>query len=85
MIKVQMKDIETPTNDTPVLTYCRKLLKKGTDPNEVLEVCRGDVLAIRVNGIGKGAMLNIDQETTKFARYRNPLKRMKSYGISLQD
>lgn len=80
-----MEDIETKEHDTPVLTYCRKLIKKGTDPNEVLEVYRGGVMAIRVNRIGKGAKLTVDQRTTKFTRYRPMPDSLKTYYGGLPD
>lgn len=70
MLKVQLNDIwVNKRNDTPILTYCRKLIKEGTDPNTVLEVYRGDVLAIRAI-VGKAALLTVDQEYTTFVKYK---------------
>lgn len=73
MIKIQMEDIDNGKSDIPVLNYCRKLVKQGMDTNEILEVYREEVLAIRVSGIGKGANLAIDQDRIRFCRYSPPL------------
>jgi hypothetical protein len=69
-LKVQLEDIWiNKSNDTPILTYCRKLMKEGIDPETVLEVYRGEVLAIRAI-VGKAAKLTIDQDTTRFVLYK---------------
>lgn len=37
-----------------------------------MEVYRGNVLALRVNSIGKAAKLTVDQGTTKFTQFSIP-------------
>lgn len=69
MIKVQIKEIADNT-DQPILNYCRALIKAKKDPEMVLEVYDGPLLLMKVNGIGMGAKLAIDQDATKFKLYR---------------
>jgi hypothetical protein len=91
MIKVQMKDIEDNRTGTPVFKYCRKLIKEGTDPEEILEVYGPsivnkdqNILYLRMP-VGIGAKLTVDQDTTTFAWYDNPSNRLKKNQASLQD
>jgi hypothetical protein len=58
MISIQMKDIPIQ-NDTPVLSYCRQLIKEGVNPRTKFKVYRGDVLALSVKTIGRGAKLTV--------------------------
>jgi hypothetical protein len=45
--------------ESPVLGLCRELISKGYDPATPLNVYRGDTLALRIRGIGEGAVLVI--------------------------
>jgi hypothetical protein len=46
----------------PVLDLCRALVKAGHEPRRPLHAYRGDVLALRVRSIGKGAKLTIKED-----------------------
>jgi hypothetical protein len=68
-MKVQLEEIWiNKSNDTPILTFCRKLVEDGIHPDTVLEVYRGEVLAIKAV-IGKAAKLTVNQHTTSFDKY----------------
>lgn len=67
-MKVQLNNIRAkstwegkePENHSPSFDYCRKLIKQGVSPEEVLEVYRGEELAYSVN-IGEGAKWKINE------------------------
>lgn len=69
-MKVQLNDIRTkrtwkgkePINHSPALNYCRKLLKQGIDPEERLDVYRGEMLAYSVTSIGEGAKWKVRED-----------------------
>jgi hypothetical protein len=61
----------TVTNNTPVLSLCRRLLEAGHDPATRLEVYRGAVLALTVRSIGEAAHLEINSHGTGFVRHRD--------------
>jgi Fe2+ transport system protein FeoA len=78
-MKVQLNDIRAittgkePKNHSPRFDYCRKLLQQGVDPNEPLEVYRGDTLSMTIRSIGEGAKLAIrENEKTgpRFIKYQ---------------
>lgn len=78
-IKIQMTDVwprtdgKEPKNNSPVLDYCRKLIKDGEDKKTRLEVYRGEVLCLIVKEIGKGAKLAIlenENEGPKLIKYK---------------
>ena len=56
----------------PVLALCRQLVETSIDPDAVLEVYRGDQLALVVRGIGQAAKLTVRESTRdgqpRFAR-----------------
>lgn len=66
-MKVQLNDIrhpdtwggKEPINHSPSFDCCRKLIAEGVDPNEPLEVYRGEKLAYTVKTIGLGATKKI--------------------------
>ena len=70
MIKVQLNDIrdpktwegKEPINHSPGFDYCRKLIKEGIDPNESLEVYRGEVLSRTYKNIGEAAKWRIRED-----------------------
>jgi len=65
VIKVNMKDLPVSKQDTPILDYCRKLIKDGKDPSTILEVYRDsipDEPSMTVRGIGQGAKLAVNGE-----------------------
>lgn len=58
-IKVKFSDLRKDT-DTPILAYCRKLIKDGVDPNTRLEVYRErDTWDVAVTNIGDGAKMDV--------------------------
>lgn len=63
VIKITMdeaKAVKTKGRDTPVLDYCRKLIKEGKDPSSRLEVYRHrDTPDVIVKNIGEGAKLTV--------------------------
>lgn len=85
-MKVQLNDIrhpktwggKEPKNHSPSFDYCRKVLAEGADPNEPLEVYRGEMLAYTVSSIGWGAtkiILENDKKGPTVVNYReNPFK-----------
>lgn len=69
-IKVNRKDISSKTY-TPILTYCRKLIADGTDPETILEVYREEVLSLTCH-VGKCAKLTVtDDPNIRFTKYRD--------------
>jgi len=52
---------------TPVLSICRRLIEAGY-ADQALHVYRGDVLALTVASIAKGASLEINAKGTGFVR-----------------
>lgn len=68
-MKVQLNDIrhpdtwtgKEPKNHSPSFDYCRKLIKEGCNPDEPLEVYRGEKLAYTVKSIGEGAKWKIQE------------------------
>jgi hypothetical protein len=74
-MKVQLNDIRAPEtwggkepiNHSPAFDYCRKLLKEGANPDEPLEVYRGEKLAYTVTTIELGATKKIRED-----KYRGP-------------
>ena len=58
----------TVRSTTPVLSICRRLIEAGYDADQALHVHRGDVLALTVASIAKGASLEINAKGTGFVR-----------------
>lgn len=92
-VQVQLDDIivskiwkdnnKEPRNHSPVLDYCRKLIKEGEKYGTCLEVYRNDLLLLKVPRIGKGAKLTIredDKRGPEFVEYRS-LPQFKMAGI----
>ena len=75
---IKVKFSELPTNTkTPVLTYCRQLMKEGNHFNTKLEVYRENSKEpdMIVRRIGKGARQTIKENEDKgpiFVKYRPP-------------
>jgi hypothetical protein len=79
-LKVNMKDIwisdngKEPKNHSPILDYCRKLIKEGVKEDTRLEVYRErDTPDVIVKSIGEGAkwaVLENEREGPKFVKYR---------------
>jgi hypothetical protein len=66
-IKVKFTDLPKNT-DTPIFTYCRKLIEEGVNPDTRLEVYReSDTWDIAVSNIGIGA--ETDVKRTSFVKY----------------
>jgi hypothetical protein len=58
----------------PVLAVCRALLAGRFDPDQALEVYRGETLALRVRSIGDAARLTVKDDRlgqSVFARWQN--------------
>ena len=81
IIKVQLNDIKVestfegkePKHHSPGFDYCRKLLRKGSDPKERLEIYRGDILAYSITSLGEGAKWAIREDEERgpeFKRYK---------------
>lgn len=78
ILRIQILDIPV-RSQTPILTYCRALLKQGEDPNTILKTYRGKVMCIKVNGIAKGARLTVKenkQGTPVFVRFKEFKKKL---------
>lgn len=75
-VKIDFEEIPKHSN-TPILTYCRKLIKDGFDPNTRLEVFRNNKTEpdIICPNIGKAAELSVSD--TGFVKYR-PFSRVRS-------
>jgi|SRR5882672_911304 len=72
VLRISILDIPAVSN-TPILTYCRTLLKQGENPNTVLKTYRSDVMCIKIHGIGEGAKLTVKdnkQGTPVFVKFR---------------
>lgn len=69
-MKVQLNDIRHPdtwTGKEPInhgvgFDYCRKLIADGADPNETLEVYRGETLSRTYTNIGEAAKFRIRED-----------------------
>lgn len=59
-----------PVNNSPVLDYCRKLIKERTDPSTSLEVYRGDLLSFVIPNIGVGAAWKVEESIKKGPRLK---------------
>lgn len=73
-MKINYKDLPK-TSKTPVLTYCRKLVSEGVDPDTKLEIFREhDDPDLTVINIGEAAKLGISEEPrTRFIKYAPPV------------
>lgn len=61
-IKIQYEDIPKKSN-TPILTYCRQLIKNGEDSSVRLEIYRGkEDWDVAISSIGEGAKLGISED-----------------------
>jgi hypothetical protein len=66
--KIDFKDLPKNTK-TPIFSYCRKLIKKGFDPNDSLECYRGEQMDFRVKNIGIGAKLTVKENANEGPRF----------------
>jgi len=75
-MQIQLANI--PDGKTPILSYCRQLIKQGVHPRTKLNVYRGDILALSVKTINMGAKLTVEEDRNvgpRFAKYRpHPLR-----------
>jgi len=62
--KIDFKDF--PPTHTPILNYCRKLIKEGNSPEDKLECYRGDRLDLIVHNIGIGSKLRVSDDRFKW-------------------
>lgn len=70
-MKVQLDDIrhpdtwtgKEPINHSPGFDYCRKLIADGVDPDETLEVYRGETLSRTYSNIGEAAQFRIREDS----------------------
>jgi hypothetical protein len=63
----------TASGHAPALRLCRELITAGHDPTTVLHVYRGEVLALIVRTIGKGALFTVEDDrrgTPRLRRWR---------------
>ncbi len=70
-MQIQLADI--PETRTPILDYCRHLIKEGIHPRTKLNVYRGDILALSVKTINMGAKLTVREDNDSgpyFRKYR---------------
>jgi hypothetical protein len=58
----------TAIGSAPVLSFCRKLLAAGVNPDRPMLVFRGSTLALRVRSIGEGAGLRVRGDGHGFER-----------------
>ena len=61
------------TSNTPVLTHCRQLIRDGFSEETILEVYRGELLAMRVKHIGLGSKVTVRENSDvgpKFTWYK---------------
>ena len=64
IIKIKFEDIPTKTH-TPILSYCRQLIKEEVDPNTRLDVYDNEYqkgTRISVLNIGEGAKLTVKED-----------------------
>lgn len=54
--------VDLPKTKTPVLTYCRQLIKEGNNPNNQLHCYRGAQLDLIVKNIGLAAKLTVRED-----------------------
>lgn len=91
ILKINYEDLheeengKEPKNYSPVLDYCRKLIKEGTPSDYSLAVFRHGELSMVVKNIGKGAKQVIKEDDIIgpiFAKYRaiptEVLKKLRS-------
>lgn len=71
IIEKQLADIPGNTR-TPILSYCRKLVRDGADPATQLHVYRDDILALKINSIGVAAKLAVEESRgrPRFVSYK---------------
>jgi hypothetical protein len=75
MTTLEINRSNIPDDATPILTYCRALIRDGHDPATRLEVHRtSSAPDIIVRNIGSAAMLGIREgnHAPRFVRYRPP-------------
>jgi len=79
-MKVQLNDIRAecnwegkePENHSPGFDYCRKLIKDGFDPEERLDIYRGENLAYSITSLKEGIKWKIRENSKvgpKFIKY----------------
>lgn len=69
--RFNVEDIKKQNGDTPFLTFCRKLIKEGNDPNDSAEMYRNGILFLSTKNIGEAAKLTVKEEPyTRFVKYR---------------
>ncbi len=62
--------VDLPKTKTPVLSYCRQLIKEGNNPNNQLHGYRGAQLDLVVQNIGLAAKLTVrENPSPHFAKY----------------
>ncbi len=72
--------VDLPKTKTPVLTYCRQLIKEGYSPNNQLHCYRGAQLDLIVQNIGLAAKLTVREDPSPhFTKYSLP----SSIGVGL--
>ncbi|MFZ0148143.1 MAG: hypothetical protein WAM72_07305 [Xanthobacteraceae bacterium] len=69
-------------SQTPVLALCRELIAAGHDPDQPLEVYRGETLALRVRSIGEAAKLNLNSKGTAFIKCRQAVRTATTLAVS---
>jgi hypothetical protein len=57
-------------SSAPALELCRRLVAAGHDPDQRLDVYRGNVLALRIRSIGEAAGLETNTKGTGFVGHR---------------
>lgn len=60
----------TAVGRTPVLTACRELIARGFNPDAAVEICRQDVLVLRIRTLAAGARLTVEESSDGRPRFR---------------
>lgn len=75
-MNILVQSIETlPNNqsDTPVLRFCRKLVKDNIDPRTQLQITRNGQTTLIINDIYAAAKLTVKEDpSVHFAKYKLP-------------
>lgn len=77
-MNILVRDIEALEKEfnsthTPVLAYCRKLVKEGIDPNTQLHILRDGKLSVMVSNIYAAAKLTVKEKPyCRFIKYKGP-------------
>jgi hypothetical protein len=82
-LNIQITEIPDQDYKSPILNYCRKLLREGVHPRTTLKVYRGKVLAMHIKTIRLGAKWTVREDDNRgpcFIKYRPFLRHGRDQG-----